>query len=240
MTCLALIQARMSSTRLPGKVLEDVGGLPLLGWVIRAMKASQRVDAVVVATTTNNTDDDVATFAQNAGAGVARGSELDVLDRFYQAARNSSHVIRVTADCPFLDPALVDACFELCVDNGFDYTSVGEEGGFPRGLDVEVMLRSALDAAWSEASAPHDRSHVTSFIYAHPERFRLGRVNAQIPVKGRWTVDTVDDMSFARAVARYLPSDRPPAWTEIVQLLRRHPTLQNINAHVRQKTLEEG
>jgi spore coat polysaccharide biosynthesis protein SpsF len=236
----ALIQARMTSGRLPQKVMADLAGLPLIGWVVRAAKAARSIDKVIVATTTNDTDEPLVAYARAANVDVFRGSEDDVLDRFHGAAAGATNVVRLTSDCPFLDPALIDECVRARGERDVDYACVGEEGGFARGLDVEAFRRSALDDAWRDASAAHDRSHVTSFLYAHPERFRLFVLRCESPFQGRWTVDTPEDLALARAVAVHLPASRAPTYDEVRRVLEAHPDYETINAHVRQKALEEG
>jgi spore coat polysaccharide biosynthesis protein SpsF (cytidylyltransferase family) len=236
----AIIQARMTSGRLPGKVMEDLAGLPLLAWVVRAAREATCIGRVTVATTTNDSDDAVVAWATREHVDVFRGSEDDVLDRFHGAATDAEVVVRLTSDCPFLDPALIDDCIRARETHDADYACLGEETGFARGLDVEALRKRALDAAWSDATATHDRSHVTSFIYTHPDRFRLHMVKSSSPFSGRWTVDTPEDLAFVRAVAAHLPKDRAPRHREVSTVLAAHPDYADLNALVRQKTLEEG
>ena len=173
---LCVVQARTGSTRLPGKVLQDLGGRPLLRFMLDRL-ADLRVDDVVIATSTLDRDDAVVEIAFDAGRQVVRGSELDVLDRFAGAllTHPADHVVRLTADCPLADPVLVESVLARHLDRGADYTSNVFPRTFPRGLDCEVMTADALRAADAEAIDPAEREHVTPFLYRRPERFALGK-----------------------------------------------------------------
>jgi spore coat polysaccharide biosynthesis protein SpsF len=199
---LCVIQARTGSTRLPGKVLQELGGRPLLRFMLDRL-ADLRVDELVIATSTLDRDDAVEDVARAAGLAVVRGSEADVLDRFATAldAHPADHVIRLTADCPLADPVLVEAVIARHLDRGADYTSNVFPRTFPRGLDCEVMTAAALRAAHAEARDAAEREHVTPFLYRHPERFALANLRNDVPL-GRegWTVDTADDLAFVRSI----------------------------------------
>ena len=234
---LAVIQARLGSTRLPGKTLADLGGRPMLAHVVERAAAIPGVDGVVVATTANPRDDRLADWARQAGLGCVRGSEDDVLDRFHDAlARHPCDaVVRVTPDCPFLDPKVsglvVDAW--LAADGAVDYASNVEPPTFPDGLDTEVISRAALAAAWHEARLPSDREHVTPFVRRDPRRFAQASVRHDPDLSHlRWTVDTPADLDFARAVvARLGPAGRERfGMREILALLEREPDLARLNA----------
>jgi|tagenome__1003787_1003787.scaffolds.fasta_scaffold20984914_5 spore coat polysaccharide biosynthesis protein SpsF len=199
---LCVIQARTGSTRLPGKVLQELGGRPLLRFMLDRL-TDLRVDELVIATSTLDRDDAVADLARDAGRPVVRGSEADVLDRFAGAldAYPADHVIRLTADCPLADPVLIEAVVARHLDRGSDYTSNVFPRTFPRGLDCEVMTASALRAAHAEAHDAAEREHVTPFLYRRPERFTLANMRNDV-VLGRegWTVDTADDLAFVRSI----------------------------------------
>lgn len=239
---VALVQARMGSTRLPGKVLLDLGGRSMLARVVEAARAARRLDAVVVATSTARGDDPVAEAAQALRVPVFRGSEDDVLERFCGAARahRAEVVVRLTADCPFLDPELIDDAVERFRREGADYASNGLVEPYPRGLDIEVVRAAVLEEAAALASLPHHRAHVTAFVYQHPERYRLLAVPAPAALAAeRWTVDTPEDLALARAIAERL-GPGVPRWREVAAVLEREPGLRALNAAVRQKPLAEG
>jgi len=206
---LCVVQARTGSTRLPGKVLQDLGGRPLLRFMLDRL-ADLHVDELVVATSTLDRDDAVVDIASDAGRQVVRGSETDVLDRFASALAThpADHVIRLTADCPLADPVLVEAVLARHLDRGADYTSNVFPRTFPRGLDCEVMTAGALRSAHAEATDPAEREHVTPFFYRRPERFALANMRNDAPL-GRegWTVDTADDLEFVRGLVARMDDD---------------------------------
>lgn len=239
---MAIIQARMGSSRLRGKVLRPLGGRPVLSWVVRAAFASNAVDDVVVATTVDSGDDDVEALAVREGARVVRGGVDDVLSRFVGALEGVAGaipVVRLTADCPLLDPALIRSCVLTFGACDVDYLSTVTPRSLPRGLDVEVVAAEVLRQVAGEATGAH-RAHVTSFVYANPQRFRVAGLTFQPPAHDlRVTLDTEDDASLLDAVVAEL-GDRPPAWREVVDLLRRRPDLVALNANVQQKDLGAG
>ncbi len=208
---LCVIQARTGSTRLPGKVLQDLGGRPILRFMLdRLAPLSARV---VVATSSLERDDPVAEIARVAGRSVVRGSESDVLSRFVDAldAHPADHVVRLTADCPLTDPVLVEAVIARHLEWAADYTSNVFPRTYPKGLDVEVVRADALRAAHLETRDPVEREHVTPFFYRRPERFRLANLRATGPGPwlGRegWTVDTADDLAFVREIVARMGRD---------------------------------
>lgn len=238
----AVIQARTGSTRLPGKVLADLGGHPVLEWVVRAARAATRIDEVIVATSTVAGDDAVAELADSLGVPVVRGSEDDVLARFIAAldAHPADAVVRLTADCPLLDPTLIDAVAGAwAAAPSHDYVSTVLVRSLPRGLDVELVTAQALRAVDRMATG-HDRVHVTSGVYADPTAYRLlGLCVTPAADDLRVTLDTPEDLVLLRALVAELP-DAPPAWREVVAALRARPDLVAINAAVQQKPLEAG
>lgn len=227
----AIIQARMTSTRLPGKVLEDLGGAPLLGRVVERALRATRINQVGVATTDRASDDPVADFCREAGIRCFRGDEHDVLDRYRQAAAafGGEVIIRLTADCPLLDPAVIDRVIEGFESADFDYASNTVKPTFPDGLDTEVFTRRALETAWRDAALPSEREHVTPFIWKRPEQFRIHSIEQPVDLSAlRWTVDDAADLDFVRAVfARLEPGDT--AMEDVLALLDRHPDLGSIN-----------
>lgn len=210
---LAILQARMSSTRLPGKVLADLAGAPMILRQLERLRRARRLDRIIVATSTDPSDDILAETLRAAGETVFRGPLDDVLGRFVQAMDAfgpARTVARLTADCPLADPQVIDATAALLEASGADYVSnTGAGRTFPKGLDVEVFRADALRAAAAETVDPYDREHVTPFIYRRPERFALA-FHAQAADEGdvRWTVDRPDDLQFVRAVYEALyPAD---------------------------------
>jgi len=238
----AVIQARTGSTRLPGKVLEDLGGRPVLEWVVRAGRAATQIDKVIVATSTQAGDDPVADLAASLGAEVVRGSEDDVLSRFVAAldAHPADAVVRLTSDCPLLDPTLIDAVAGAwAAAPSHDYVSTVLVRCLPRGLDVELVTAGALRAV-DRTAVGHDRVHVTSALYADPSAYRLlGLFVTPAANDLRVTLDTREDLVLLRALVAEL-ADAPPAWREVVSVLRARPDLVAINSGVRQKPLEAG
>lgn len=236
-----VIQARMGSTRLPGKSLARLRGLPVIDWVVRRARLAEGVDEVVVATSTDASDDELADHVTANGWMVARGHPLDVLDRYVTALEQVDHdrIVRVTGDCPFVQPMLIDAALDLLGD-GVQYVATGHEGRFPRGFDCEAIDREALLVAHAEATDPVEREHVTPFIARRPERFRSIALPsppwARRP-EFRLTLDEADDLAMLRALADGL--DRDPEDIDgptLMNFLDAHPEIAAINAHVRHNT----
>lgn len=246
MKTVAIIQARTGSTRLPAKVLRILGGESVLGHVVRRAQAVSRIDEVVVATTTALADDAIVAEARRLGVMSTRGSEDDVLDRYYQAAvaSGAERIVRITSDCPLLDPGVVDAMiaqFDALAAAGtpVDYLSNTVERRFPRGLDAEIFGFGVLARAHAEARAPAEREHVTPFFYRHPEWFHIAQhAPARDLSQHRWTLDTEDDWRFLEAVFAHLGSQVGGFGTDdVLQLLDRHPEIFQLNAHIEQKAL---
>ncbi|WP_326567652.1 glycosyltransferase family protein [Amycolatopsis rhabdoformis] len=235
----AVIQARSSSTRLPGKVLRPLAGRTVLGWVVRAAAAAPGVDQVVVATSDAADDDAVALEAQRCGALVARGPLDDVVARFgvALASHPADAVIRLTADCPLLDPALIGRLAAVWrAEPSLDYVSTTLVRTLPRGFDAELVRAEVLAEQVAEATGA-DREHVTSAIYRQPERYSCTGVVVSPPADDlRVTLDTAEDWELISAVVEAL-GDRPASWRSVVALLRSRPDLVALNAHVEQKKL---
>jgi spore coat polysaccharide biosynthesis protein SpsF len=209
---LAILQARMSSTRLPGKVMRPLAGTPMIGRQIERLRRATRLDQIVVATSTRADDDSLADYVATLGVGLFRGDLDDVLGRYHaalQAHGPPEHFLRLTADCPFADPEVTDLCIRRHLEDGADITHNSVGRTYPKGLDVEVVRTSALDAAWTEATDRYDREHVTPFIYARPQRFRELSITHDPPERWRWTVDTSQDYAFAVAVYGGLFAEKP-------------------------------
>ncbi len=212
---LAILQARMSSTRLPGKVMRPILGAPMIGRQIERLKRAERLSGIVVATSDADDDKVVADYAASLGVGCFRGPLDDVLARFLGAldeAGSPKTFVRLTADCPLADWRLIDRCIEAHAAAGADYTHNSPGWTFPKGLDVEVCETSALLRAAREGTSAYDREHVTPFIYGHPELFRIERITRDPPLRYRWTVDTPEDFAFVTKVyAALYPAN--PAFT---------------------------
>ena len=244
MHTIAIIQARMGSTRLPGKVLKEIGGKSMLEHVISRTARANTLDEIVVATTTEPDDEAILSVAGKLEVPVFRGSEQDVLDRYYQAAReyNASVVVRITSDCPLTDPAVTDRAVQTFKEHAPDYASTSlKHRVYPRGIGAEVMTFEALQEAWEQAEKSYERSHVTPYIYQHPEQFQLLHVPSGHGDYShhRWTVDTPDDLAFVRAVYKSL-DDPSASWTKVLEVVERESELLHINRDVEQKPLEEG
>lgn len=234
---LAILQARTSSTRLPGKVLLEILGRPMILLQVERIRRSQRIDKLVVATSQDRRDDELAKICMAAGVEIFRGNLDDVLDRFYQAAslETPEHVVRLTGDCPLADPLIIDAVVEYCLSNRLDYASNTIEPTYPDGLDVEVFTFEALKAAWTGANLPSQREHVTPFIYQHPEQFKIGSFKCQIDLSHlRWTVDEREDYELVKQVYEILYQKEPAfSSNDVLELLKSTPNLRNLNKHFR-------
>jgi spore coat polysaccharide biosynthesis protein SpsF len=246
MKTVAIIQARMGSSRLPGKVLRKLGDQTVLAHVIDRVRVAKRLDEIWVATT--DAPDDIAIVDECVRLGIPtyRGSESDVLDRYFKTAQaaGAEIVVRITSDCPMFDGRLLDdmlAMFTEANQSGpaVDYLSNVLERTYPRGLDAEVFTFECLAAAEREATLLHEREHVTPFIYQHPERFRLRSYAGNVDRSGyRWTLDTPEDWQLVEALyAALWRPDQVFLTEDIVKLLKTRPELNTINAHVEQKKL---
>ena len=246
---VAIIQARMGSTRLPGKVMLSVHGVTVLEWVIRRVRACRWVDETVVATTRAPEDDVVVATAARAGALTFRGSVSNVLSRYCAVAmaRAATAIVRVTADCPLFDPALLTAMLERwfalrAAGEPIDYLANTWNGRtWPRGLDAEIVSRAALTRVCLQARKPYELEHVTPYIYQHPEAFRLrGFPGTNDLSHHRWTLDTRADWALIEAIYRALGDEThmfPTA--DVLDFLAAHPELSTLNAHIQPKRLGE-
>lgn len=242
MKTVVIIQARMSSTRLPGKVLLPIARKTMLEWVTTRTLRTRGVDEVVVATTTEPADDAIVSECRRLSIPWHRGSELDVLDRYHGAAGEhaADTVIRVTSDCPLVDPREIERILERFREDSADYASNAIAPGYLRGLDAEVMTADSLDRAWREAPSGYHRVHVTPYLYQNPSLFRSVAVSFDRDLSShRWTVDTPDDLEMVRALCGELEGD-DFGWREALAVVERKPRLAGINGHIRQKQLEEG
>jgi len=231
---LAILQARTSSNRLPGKVLKPILGVPMLLRQIERISDSERIDKLVVATSTDTSDDELAKVLMEAGVHVYRGSLTNVLDRFYQVASQYSadNIVRLTGDCPLIDPEIVDNVIESHLVKNADYTSNALNPTYPDGLDVEVIKFKALEKSWEEGKLPSELEHVTSYIYNNKDKFVICNVsNDQDLSTLRWTVDEKEDLEFVEKIYSELYLDNKKfRLNNILKLLRKKPELIKINS----------
>lgn len=240
MKTVAVIQARMGSSRLPGKVLLPLLGEPILTRVMRRVARAERLDECVVATTVEVGDDPIADLAAGQGWLLVRGSVDDLLDRYVEAARarDADIVVRITSDCPLIDPEIIDDAVAAFGAGECDYAATGlEPRTYPRGLDVEVVSRSALEKAWRDDTDAAWREHATPYVYRHPELFRLCRVASDLDGSAhRWTVDTPEDYELVRRIYEALGRD-DFTWREALAVVEAHPDWMDLNRDVVQKVV---
>ncbi len=230
---VAILQARMGSTRLPGKVLLPVLGKPLLQFELERLARCRRVSRIVLATTTAPADDPVAELGERLGISVYRGSEADVLDRYYQAARlaGAEHVMRVTGDCPLLEPALCDQVVATYFDSGADY--VATDSRHAEGHDCEVLSFAVLEAAWTRASSKAEREHVTLFVRQRPEEFRIRHLVADEDLGDyRLTVDEPEDFWVVERILEHFRGDAGISFAQVRAFLDAHPEVRQHNAAI--------
>ena len=245
MKTVIINQARMTSTRLPGKVLKEVLGKPLLEYQLERLQRVKLADEIVVATTENATDDPIIELCDRLSISTFRGSEDDVLARYYHAAtrHHADVIVRVTSDCPLIDPEIIDHVIDHYLQNQpeCDYVSNCLQRTYPRGMDTEVFSFAALEQAFLEATEQPDREHVTAFVQFRPERFHLKDViGSGSSSQHRWTVDTVEDFELIRRMLEGLYTQKPLfTLDDALQLIERHPDWPLINAHVEQKQYGE-
>lgn len=234
MNVVAIIQARMSSTRLPGKVLMSLAGKPVLEHVVSRIEQCKSIHKVVVATSTDGSDDAIEQWCQQGGVACHRGSLHDVLDRYYQAAKahHADAIVRITADCPAIDPTIVDEVVQGYMDGGFEF--FGLAGEFPDGLDCTVFAFSAIERAWREAKLPSEREHVGPYIEKNPQRFKSGKLEKFSGLAHlRWTLDEPRDLAFLQEVFVRLYHEGPPFLAkDVLALLDREPELVGINSNI--------
>lgn len=244
MGTVAIVQARMGSTRLPGKVLKEIVGRPMLWHIVQRLQFVSRIENVVVATSDQSADQAIEDFCSRFNIDCFRGSENDVLDRFYKAALQYSGdpVIRITGDCPFVDPGVVDDLLDLYNAGEYDHVGVAtgagavfmNKGRFPDGLDAECFSFSALKRSWAEATQPSDREHVTPYMWRVPGRFHTGTLFAEQDYSHlRWTVDNeVDFLLVSRVYEALYREGHPFLMKDILSFLAANPDLMKSNQHL--------
>lgn len=237
----ATIEARMTSTRLPGKVLAPCLGKPMLELMVERVRRVPSLDGIIIATTTNRTDDPVAALAERLGVGCWRGSEEDVLTRVLEAARahRVDVVVELTGDCPLIDPEIVERVIQEYRHAGADYVSNVLTRSYPIGMDTEVFATNVLEDVARRTDDPVDREHVSVYIYRHPEIYTLGNVAAPPRCERprlRLTLDTTEDLQVIRSVFEALyPANPEFSLADVLAFLDRKPEISAINAHVQHR-----
>jgi spore coat polysaccharide biosynthesis protein SpsF len=237
-----IIQARMNSSRLPGKVLKTVLGKTLLEYQIERLTRVNKADKIIIATTVNPIDDAIVHLCDRLLIPIYRASESDVLSRYAGAAQqfDSQTIVRITSDCPLIDPTLIERVITFYQQNSFDYVST-DETAYPRGMDVEIFSRELLELADKTALKSNEREHVTPYFYQNPDRFSIGIYSEEIKAsQHRLTVDTIEDFQLIQSLLEYLYHKKPDFdLDDILQCLIDHPEWSKINQHIQQKSLQE-
>ncbi len=229
-----IIQARVSSTRFPKKILQNLDKEnKVLEYVISQVKNSKKVDQIIIATTSLKDDDVVVDISEKNGCEVFRGSEDDVLDRYFQCARKFELdvIVRVTSDCPLIDPQVIDQIIGEYESGSFDYVTNTFPRTFPKGLDVEVFSRETLDKMWKNAELPSEREHVTQFVFDNNE-FRIGNVKNNVDLSYmRWTLDERKDFEFLVSIIKRI-KNKPILKNDVLEILSREPSLLKVNSGI--------
>ncbi|MDG6249245.1 glycosyltransferase family protein [Methanocalculus sp.] len=227
-----IIQARMNSSRMPGKTMQEIAGKPLLYYCVHRCQQAKSVDAVIVATTTSLKDDIIADWCHKNEINCYRGNEDDVLDRYYQTAKKIGVdiIVRVTSDCPFADPIVIDTLVRDLKDSGADYVSNRiRKRTYPHGIDAEVLQFSALEAAWKNATEKGEREHVTPYVMKHPNIFSVRERSLEEDLSNyRLTVDYPEDFELTRVLIEEYRADDLP-WRDIIEIVRENPHIAEIN-----------
>ena len=241
MSIVAIIQARMGSSRLFGKVLKKVNNITLLELIVDRVSKSKKLSDVIVATTKNPRDDIIVNLCKRNGFKFFRGSEKDVLERYYEVAKkfNVQIIVRITADCPLIDPQIIDKVIESHLINKSDYTGNNLKSTYPRGLDVEVFNFSVLEISRNKAKKQSEHEHVTPYIYQNPEKFKITHVTNYLNMgHHRWTVDTPEDLQFIKAVLdKFRGGEVEARMDEVYKLVEDNPNIFAINSHIKQKNI---
>jgi len=247
MKVVAIVQARMGSTRLPGKIMREVNGKPLIGYLLERLGRVKNIEQIVLATSVDPQNDLVEAFVRRQGLEVFRGEEQDVLDRFYQAAKvfNAEVVVRICGDCPLLAPEVVEQTVALFLEKDVDYVSNTLNRTYPDGLDVEVFSFAVLECAWKEARLPSEREHVTPFMTKSPDVSRLNVSQETDHSDERWTVDLPGDLELITFVLNQLYPENPNfSLSDVLRLKDENPQIFKVNSMIKlnegyQKSLEE-
>lgn len=242
MSVNAIIQARCGSTRFPAKVFADIDGKPLVWHVVDRLKHAKKIDLIIIATTVSPKDDRIEEWCKDNEVACYRGSEENVLNRYYCAseAYPSDYVVRITADDPFKEPSVIDAVITKLTEEGYDHVTNNLPPSFPEGLDCEAFKKSALDRSEKEAETDFEREHVTQYIYHHPESFRIGNVSCARNLSYlRWTIDKEADLEMVRAIyAKRSPENKDILlMDEILDILQENPEIEKINSEVERSVM---
>ena len=242
MSVNAIIQARCGSTRFPAKVFAEINGNPLIWHVVDRLRYAKRIDRIIIATTVSSMDDKIEEWCRDNGVDCFRGSEENVLNRYYNASEAfpSDYVVRITADDPFKEPAVIDAVITKLIDEGYDHVTNNLPPSFPEGLDCEAFKKTALDRSEKDAETVFEREHVTQYIYHHPEIFKIGNVSCDRQLSHlRWTIDKEIDLEMVRAVyANRNPNSKGILlMDEILQILKDNPEIEKINSEVERSAM---
>lgn len=234
MKIVAIVQARMGSTRLPNKVMKEICGKPMIGILLDRLSKSKRLSKIIVATSIDSKNQILKSYVNDCGYGVFLGSEDNVLERFYYAAKEESSdvVVRITGDCPLVDPRLVDLLIDKFIEDGVDYTSNIEPPSFPDGLDIEVMKFSALKKAFESAKDKYDLEHVTPYIRKNDFFSKSNFSNAEDLSELRWTVDELTDYQVTKSIFEHFQPDIHFNWESIYKLYQMNPDLFSKNEHL--------
>lgn len=245
MTVAIIVQARMGSTRLPGKIMKNVLGKTLLEYLLERLKRVTKADAVCIATTTGPQEQSILDICNRMSVKTFRGSEEDVLDRYFRAAQQlkAEVIVRVTSDCPLIDPIEIDKLIGYYLENlgTYDYIADIPQRSYPRGMGAEIFSFEALTMAHQDAKTPPEREHVTPHLYWNPQKFRIGHFTFEEDQKDhRWTVDTSEDLELiSKIIENLYPQNRNFAIWDILELFKENPEWKYINSCVKQKALGE-
>ncbi|MCF6296413.1 MAG: glycosyltransferase family protein [Flavobacteriaceae bacterium] len=233
---ICIVQARMSSTRLPGKVLLDLGGKPVLQQVFNQISNAKLIDKIVLATSIDSSDDLLEKWAKNSNNLFYRGSLNNVLERYYYAAKEFSAdvIVRITADCPLVDPKIIDSIIELFNKENYDYCSNTITPTFPDGLDVEVLKFVALEKAYINATLLSEIEHVTPYIKNNPQLFKIGMYSSKTDYSSlRWTLDNKEDYEFLKLIFNKFSNECDYiSWEKAIKFLANNESISKINSHI--------
>lgn len=233
---VAIVQARMTSTRLPNKVLMDLGNRTVLGQVLNQLSFSKFLNNVVLATSNDESDDKLENWAIENNISYFRGDLNNVLKRFYDTAKSfhADVIIRITADCPLIDPEIVDAVIKEFLDGNYDYYSNANPPTFPDGLDTEVFTFKALEESFLNAELKSEIEHVTPYIRNHPELFKIGNYLSNVNYENlRWTIDNQEDYDFLKNIFINLNNENSfISWKKVIEFLSKNEEIQKINSHL--------
>ena len=234
MKVVAIVQARMNSTRLPKKVMMKVNGISMIELIAKRLKFSKEIDEIIIATTKNKSDKILIKHLENLDVKIYKGSEANVLERFYKAAKETKAeiIIRITGDCPFIDPFIIDEMLQNFYKSGLDYLSNCFPPSFPDGLDAEIFTFDALEKSWKEASSPHELEHVTPYMY-ETSKFKIQTFKSSTDYsEHRWTLDEKEDYELIKSIMSKLLPKIDFSWKDILKVIKKNPEIKKINEHI--------